>query len=70
MPYLNGEWRQAMRLYRSIAKERRKRNDVELAEAFSLLLGWIDHQNNLEGDKALAEALPGVPRCQDRDRQS
>ena len=59
---LNGEWRQAMRLYRSIAKERRKRNDVELAEAFSLLLGWIDHQNNLEGDKALAEALPGLFR--------
>ena len=51
-----------MRLYRSIAKERRKRNDVELAEAFSLLLGWIDHQNNLEGDKALAEALPGLFR--------
>lgn len=51
--FLNSEWRQANRVFTSVAKERKKRSAAELADYVTKLLAWIEHREGFMGNQSL-----------------
>ncbi|MHB8110274.1 MAG: DUF4011 domain-containing protein [Syntrophorhabdaceae bacterium] len=64
------DWRQARKLYRSVAKERKKAKAEYYCAGFSKLISWIEHKRNFVSDPYYVNSLGSLFRGFETETQN